>query len=170
MEQRRTHGSQFTKTLRPRSICPSCRRIQCFSRHSLSLPLDWHTFIWEVRLRCNSVFEEEFSSNSSKFPQSQEIFLKLKLLRKINARTHLHCFDRRAQSRPVLIMGCFFLSLNPHDPTAHCNIPMEHTTVYIKRFAAIFSSNSPDFLKLINFPQIHRISRHFAELSVFAVS
>ena len=99
-----------------------CRRIHCFSRHSLSLPLDCHKFIWEVRLRCNSVFEEEFSSNSSKFPQIQEIFLKLKLLRKCS---HTPPLLRQTRAKPPSVdYRMFFLSTNPHDPTAHCNIPM----------------------------------------------
>ena len=106
IEQRRTHGSQFTKTLRPRSICPSCRHIQCFFRHSLSLPLDCHKFIWEIRFRCNSVFEEEFSSNSSKFPQIQEHFLKLKLLRKCS---HTPPLFRQTRTKPPSVdYGMFF--------------------------------------------------------------
>ena len=73
---------------------------------ALSLPLDWHKFIWEVRLRCNGVFEEEFSSNSSKFPRIQEIFLKLKLLRKCS---HTPPLFRQTRAKPPSVdYGMFF--------------------------------------------------------------
>ena len=73
---------------------------------------------------------------------------------------------RQTRAKPPSVdYGMFFLSLNPHDPTAHCSIPMEHTIVYKRVLQLYFpqtpgiSSNSLIFLKFIAFRAISRSCR-----------
>ena len=98
----------------------------------------------------------KISSNSRNFPQTEALAQML---------AHTSTVSRDARKAAQCWLWGVFFSLNPHDPTAHCNIPMEHTIVYKRVLQLYFpqtpgiSSNSLIFLKFIAFRAISRSCR-----------